>query len=207
MAGRSIVTRPAVFLDRDGTILDELGYVTPGKDIAIYPFSATAIAKLTAAGFPVVVITNQGGIALGLYDHAFVDDTHAWLDATLKGEGASITAWYYCPHHPDGKVAEFTHPCDCRKPATGMLDAAARDWGLDLAASWVVGDQWRDVELAHRAGARSVLVRTGYGRGLEGDWPAKVARPTIVCDDLLAAAEHIVNSDSMEARPRGHPGQ
>jgi D-glycero-D-manno-heptose 1,7-bisphosphate phosphatase len=185
--------RPAVFIDRDGTLLDELGYVTPGKDISIYSFSAPAIARLTQAGFPVVVITNQGGIALGLYDHAFVDDTHAWLDETLRQSGADIAAWYYCPHHPEGKVAEFTQACGCRKPATGMLESAARDLKLDLSASWVVGDQWRDIELAHRAGARSVLVRTGYGRGLEADWPEDIARPTIVCDDLLAAAEHILN--------------
>jgi D-glycero-D-manno-heptose 1,7-bisphosphate phosphatase len=184
--------QPAVFIDRDGTILDELGYVTPGKEITIFPFSAEAIGKLREKGFPVVVITNQGGIALGLYDHAFVDDTHARLDKTLRDAGGDITAWYYCPHHPDGKVEEFTQICDCRKPGTGMLEAAARDLNLDLAASWVVGDQWRDVELARRAGARSVLVRTGYGSGLEADWPADLAPPTVVCDDLLAAAEHIL---------------
>jgi D-glycero-D-manno-heptose 1,7-bisphosphate phosphatase len=184
--------KPAVFIDRDGTIVDELGYVTPGKEIAIFPFSATAIGKLAAGGLPVVVITNQGGIALGLYDQAFVNETHARLDKTLRDSGGDITAWYYCPHHPDGKVAEFTEVCACRKPGTGMLEAAARDLNLDLAASWVVGDQWRDVELARRAGARSVLVRTGYGRGLEADWPADLAPPTVVCDDLLAAAEHIL---------------
>jgi D-glycero-D-manno-heptose 1,7-bisphosphate phosphatase len=182
----------AVFIDRDGTMLDELGYVTPGSDVKIYPFTAAAIARLTEAGFPVVVITNQGGIALGMYDHAFVEDTHARLSATLEQAGASVTAWYFCPHHPEGKVTEFTRPCECRKPATGMLEAAARDLDLDLGCSWVVGDQWRDIELARRAGARSVLVRTGYGRGLEADWPADIAAPTVVCDDLLAAAEHIV---------------
>jgi D-glycero-D-manno-heptose 1,7-bisphosphate phosphatase len=185
--------KPAVFLDRDGTILDELGYVTPSTEIKVFPFSAEAITRLTQAGYPVVVITNQGGIALGLYDHAFVDRTHAELAETLARDGADITAWYYCPHHPEGKVTEFTGACGCRKPATGMLEAAARDLGLDLSASWVVGDQWRDVELAHRAGARSVLVRTGYGAGLEADWPADVATPTVICDDLLAAAHHIVN--------------
>ena len=188
----------AVFLDRDGTILDELGYVTPESEIKLFPFSAEAITRLTAAGFPVVIITNQGGIALGLYDHAFVDATHAQLSKTLAQAGADVTAWYYCPHHPDGKVSEFTGACECRKPATGMLDAAARDLGLDLAGSWVVGDQWRDIELAHRAGARSVLVRTGYGRGLEVNWPADVAPPTTICDDLLAAADHIVNGASHE---------
>ena len=184
--------RPAVFIDRDGTMLDELGYVTPASEIRIYPFAADAIARIGAAGWPVVVITNQGGIALGLYDHAFVDATHAELARTIAQSGAEITGWYYCPHHPEGKVPEFTQACECRKPGIGMLQAAARDLALDLAASWVIGDQWRDIELAHRAGARSVLVRTGYGATLEADWPADVAPPTIVCDDLLAAATHIV---------------
>jgi D-glycero-D-manno-heptose 1,7-bisphosphate phosphatase len=186
--------RPAVFIDRDGTILDELGYVTPGSEIKIYPFSAGAITRLTEGGFPVVVITNQGGIALGMYDHAFVDQTHATLAETLAKDGAEITAWYYCPHHPEGKVAEFTGVCECRKPATGLLDAAARDLNLDLGGSWVVGDQWRDIELARRAGARGILVRTGYGAGLEAEWPTDIARPTTICDDLMAAAEHILGS-------------
>lgn len=188
--------KPAVFIDRDGTILDELGYVVPGSEIKIYPFSAPAIVKLTEAGFPVLVITNQGGIALGMYDHAFVDQTHASLAERLAEGGATIAAWYYCPHHPDGKVAEFTRVCDCRKPGTAMLEAAAREWDLDLSRSFVVGDQWRDIELARRAGATGILVRTGYGAGLEAEWPQDVARPPVVCDDLMAAADHIIKTSS-----------
>jgi D-glycero-D-manno-heptose 1,7-bisphosphate phosphatase len=190
--------KAAVFIDRDGTILDELGYVVPGSDIKVYPFSAPAIVKLTDAGFPVVVITNQGGIALGMYDHAFVDRTHAELADTLAQDGANVTRWYYCPHHPEGKVPEFTRVCDCRKPGTAMLETAARDLDLDLNRSWVVGDQWRDIELARRAGARGVLVRTGYGAGLEANWPQDVARPPIVCDDLLAAADYIITTTSSQ---------
>ena len=189
-------TKPAVFIDRDGTILDELGYVVPGLAINIYPFSAAAITKLTDAGFPVVVITNQGGIALGMYDHAFVEQTHATLTESLAHAGATITAWYYCPHHPEGKVPEFTCVCECRKPGTGMLEAAARDLNIDLNASWVVGDQWRDIELARRAGARGILVRTGYGRGLEADWPKDIPPPPVVCEDLEDAAEFIIKATS-----------
>ena len=186
--------KPAVFIDRDGTILDELGYVVPGSEIKIYPFSAPAIVKLSQAGFPVVVITNQGGIALGMYDHAFVDQTHKDLAEALADDGAEITAWYYCPHHPDGKVVEFTQVCECRKPGTKMLETAARELGLDLTRSWVVGDQWRDIELARRAGARGILVRTGYGAGLEANWPEEVARPPVICDDLMDAADHILSA-------------
>jgi D-glycero-D-manno-heptose 1,7-bisphosphate phosphatase len=184
--------KPAVFLDRDGTILDELGYLTPASAIHIYPFSIDAIRLLTRGGYEVVIVTNQGGIGLGLYDHAFVDRTHADLTARFERGGAHVSAWYYCPHHPDAVVAEFKQVCECRKPATGMLTAAARDLGLDLSASWVVGDQWRDIELAHRSGARSVLVRTGYGRTLEAKWPAHVAPPTAVCDNVIAATSCIL---------------
>lgn len=182
----------AVFLDRDGTILDELGYLTPDSTIHLYPYSVDAIRLLGRGGYAVVVITNQGGIGLGLYDQAFVDRTHAMLSARFEAGGASVAGWYYCPHHPEGVVPEFTCVCECRKPATGLLTSAARDLDLDLKESWVVGDQWRDIAVAHRTGARSVLVRTGYGRNLETTWPADIARPTIVSDNLIAATAHIL---------------
>jgi D-glycero-D-manno-heptose 1,7-bisphosphate phosphatase len=185
---------PAVFLDRDGTILDELGYLTPASTIHVYPYSIDAIRLLTRAGYAVVVITNQGGIGLGLYDHAFVDRTHASLAARFEAGGASVSGWYYCPHHPEAVVAEFKSVCGCRKPATGLVTAAAHDLSLDLASSWVVGDQWRDIEVAHRTGARSILVRTGYGRSLETKWPAGVAPPTIISDNLASAAAHIIGA-------------
>jgi D-glycero-D-manno-heptose 1,7-bisphosphate phosphatase len=183
----------AVFIDRDGTIIDEMGYVVPGSEIRIYPFTAPAIARLNAAGLPVVVVTNQGGIALGMYDHAFVEETHATLAETLAKDGADIAAWYYCPHHPQGTVPELTVACECRKPGTGLLETASRELGIDLEASWVVGDQWRDIELARRAGAHGILVRTGYGRGLEAEWPRDIAAPPTICDDLAAAADYILN--------------
>ncbi|MGQ0734113.1 MAG: D-glycero-alpha-D-manno-heptose-1,7-bisphosphate 7-phosphatase [Acidobacteriota bacterium] len=185
-------TTPAVFIDRDGTILDELGYLTPASTVHVYPYSVDAIRLLVRGGFTVVVITNQGGIGLGLYDHAFVDRTHASLEARFAAGGGTIGGWYYCPHHPEAIVAEFKQVCDCRKPAPGLVRTAARDLGLDLHASWVVGDQWRDIEVAHRTGARSVLVRTGYGRSLELNWPDKVAPPTIVADNLIAATAQIL---------------
>jgi D-glycero-D-manno-heptose 1,7-bisphosphate phosphatase len=184
----------AVFLDRDGTILDELGYLTPDSTIHVYPFSIDAVRLFSRAGFAVVVITNQGGIGLGLYDHAFVDRTHAGLSAQFAAGGATIDGWYYCPHHPEAVVPAFKMVCECRKPATGLVTAAARDLDIDLKASWVVGDQWRDIEVAHRTGARSVLVRTGYGRRLETNWPADVAKPTFIADNLAEAAARILTS-------------
>ncbi len=194
--------KPAVLLDRDGTILDELGYLTPASSIHVYPYSIDAIRLLTRAGFTVAVITNQGGIGLGMYDHAFVDQTHAALSARFEAGGAMVAGWYYCPHHPEAVVPDLRRACGCRKPATGLVTAAAAELGLDLLRSWVVGDQWRDIELAHRTRARSILVRTGYGSGLESNWPDGIARPTAVADNLMAAAAHILGAPPRTEEPR-----
>jgi D-glycero-D-manno-heptose 1,7-bisphosphate phosphatase len=196
--------RPAVFLDRDGTIIEEMGYLVPGVPVHLYPFAARAIAKLANAGFAVVVVTNQGGIALGMYDHAFVDETHAALDGVLAAAGAPVARWYFCPHHPKGSVPAWTGACECRKPEPGMVERASRELQVDLARSWVVGDQWRDVELARRAGARGILVRTGHGASLEHEWPDGVERPPVICDDLDAAAEHILAATAPTDRRAEH---
>jgi D-glycero-D-manno-heptose 1,7-bisphosphate phosphatase len=187
--------KPAIFLDRDGTILDELGYVTPASTVVIYPWAADSIRLLKRAGYTVVIITNQGGIGLGLYDHAFVKKTHAALQQQFDDAGAHIDAWYYCPHHPEAVVEEYKMVCGCRKPAIGMLKDAARDLDLDLSRSWVVGDQWRDVQLAHAAGCRSVLVRTGHGAGQEAAWPKDVAAATATRDNLPEAVSVILERD------------
>jgi D-glycero-D-manno-heptose 1,7-bisphosphate phosphatase len=183
---------PAVFLDRDGTIIDELGYLTPDSTLRAYPYSFDAIRVLSTSGFLVMVVTNQGGIGLGLYDASFVERTHAALNARVDAAGGRVADWLYCPHHPEAVVPSLRAACECRKPAPGLVLRAAREHGIDLARSWVVGDQWRDVELAHRAGARSVLVRTGYGASLENAWPADIERPTLVADNLIAAAARIL---------------
>lgn len=187
--------KPAIFLDRDGTILDELGYVTPSSTIVIYPWSADAIRLFKRAGYAVVIVTNQGGIGLGLYDHEFVKVTHDSLTRHFAEGGAEIDAWYYCPHHPEAVVEEYRVVCNCRKPAPGMLHDAARDLDLDLSRSWVVGDQWRDVQLAHVAGCRSALVRTGHGAAQEAEWPPDVAPPTVTSDNLIAAVSAILERD------------
>ncbi len=187
--------RPAAFLDRDGTILDELGYLTPASTIVVYPWSGDAIRLLKRAGYAVVIITNQGGIGLGLYDHAFVKSTHDALGKQFADAGAQIDAWYYCPHHPEAVVEEYRVKCGCRKPAPGMLHDAARDLGLDLSASWVVGDQWRDVQLAHVAGCRSIFLRTGHGRSQEAAWPPGIAPATDTCDNLMAGVSVILERD------------
>lgn len=195
--------RPAVFLDRDGTIVEEIGYLTPASQLMVYPWSVDAIRLLRRAGFAVVVVTNQGGIARGLYTRAFVEETHRTLGARFAAGDAAIDGWYYCPHHPEALIDDLRAPCACRKPKPGMACEAARDLDLDLARSWVVGDMWRDVQLGHAIGARSVLVRTGHGSQQEAEWPADITPPTAICENLAAAVSTIVaRSDSSDRADR-----
>ncbi|MBP1637045.1 MAG: gmhB [Acidobacteria bacterium] len=150
----------AVFLDRDGTIIEEVGYLNRLDRVTFFPWSIDAIRLLNAAGFRVVVVTNQAGVARGYYDEAFVQATHAFIDERVRAGRARVDAYYYCPHHPEGRVPEYRRACDCRKPGPGMIRRAERELGIDPARSFVVGDRWLDVEFGHAAGARSVLVRT-----------------------------------------------
>ncbi len=184
--------RRAVFLDRDGVVIEEVSYLSSMKHLALFPWTIDAIRALNRAELAVVVITNQSGIARGFFTEAFVDEVHREMSARLAVGGARIDAYYYCPHHPDGRVTEYARSCDCRKPGRGLVDRAARDLNLDPARSFVVGDKWSDIELAHAAGARGVLVRTGHGvdelrldRGDAAD---------AVVDNLAAAASWILKS-------------
>ncbi len=184
--------KPAVFLDRDGTIIEDVGYLHDLDRIAFYPFAVDAIRGLNRAGLAVVVITNQSGVARGMITEALVDETHARLTATLAAGGARVDAYYYCPHHPAGTVAEYASACGCRKPASGLIDRAARDLGLDPVRSFVVGDKWIDVGVARAVGARGVLVRTGSGA-----WEEAHKRPSdpdadAIVDNLAAAASWIL---------------
>ena len=186
--------RPAVFLDRDGTLIEERGYLHDPDGIALFPSTAPAIVRLRAAGFAIVVVTNQAGVARGLFDEDAVRRVHEKLDALLAPAGAAPDAYYYCPHHPEGAVAAYRVACACRKPEPGLVARAARDLGLDVARSFVVGDKWIDVELANRAGARGMLVRTGYGAFAEAPPPGvrvEAVVPTLAeaADAILAAAD------------------
>ena len=179
--------RPAVFLDRDGTIAEEVGYLNHISRFHMFPFAARAIRQLNRAGLPVIVITNQSGVGRGYFPESLVTDVHDLMTTELAKEGAHIDALYYCPHKGDDA-------CACRKPKPGMLEEAAREHGLDLRRSFVVGDRYGDIELARRAGARAILVRTGYGEGEiqwhSAGWPAP---PDFIAADLAAAAKWIVS--------------
>jgi D-glycero-D-manno-heptose 1,7-bisphosphate phosphatase len=183
--------KPAVFLDRDGTLIEDVGYLRAVRDVKLFPWTVAAVRALNRAGFPVVVVTNQSGIARGILTEAIVADVHRHLSSFVEAGGARIDAYYYCPHHPDGSVAPFARPCACRKPGRGLLDRAAADLGLDPARSFVVGDKWLDVGAARAVGGRGVLVRTGYGAGEEMQPPADLSADAVV-DNLVEAVSWIL---------------
>ena len=183
--------RPAVFLDRDGTLIEDVGYLDDLSRIAIFPWTIDALRALNRAGLPVVVVTNQSGIARKYFSEAFVQETHRALDARLAEGGVRVDAYYYCPHHPDGKLPDYARECDCRKPRPGLIDRAARDLNLDPARSFVVGDKWGDILLARAVAARGVLVRTGTGAIAERQ-PRPGVTADVVVDNLAAAASWIL---------------
>ncbi len=189
--------RPAVFLDRDGTLIEERGYLGGLEQIALFPWTIDALRRLKRAGYALVVVTNQAGVARGYFDEPFVREAHRHLASLLAEGGIAMDGYYYCPHHPDGTVPEYRQSCHCRKPGPGMIEAAARDLSLDVARSFVVGDKWLDVGLAVNAGARGILVRTGYGARIETDPPTGVTAFGIV-DTLLDAADVIVRAGTLE---------
>ncbi|MDP1677900.1 MAG: HAD family hydrolase [Bacteroidota bacterium] len=153
----------AVFVDRDGTINVDVDFLTSPSQLQLIPRSAEAIKELNDLGIPVIVITNQSGIARGLISENDLHHIHSKMDEMLQHFGASISAYYYCPHHPDGTIAQYVVDCDCRKPKPGMLYTAKNDFGFDLQRSFVVGDKFRDVEAGNVVGAVAIQVSTGYG--------------------------------------------
>lgn len=154
----------AVFLDRDGTLNEEVGFVTDVGSLRLFPWAAEAVRLINGAGFRVIVLTNQSGIARGYLTEADIAAIHDQLHRDLQEQGARLDAIYYCPHHPEATVAAYRQQCRCRKPLPGMVEWAEREFELDLTRSYFVGDKYMDVELAHAVGARGILVLTGYGR-------------------------------------------
>ncbi len=182
---------PAVFLDRDGTIIEDVGYLDRLERFRVLPYSIDAVRLLNQAGFRVVVVTNQAGVARGLVEESFVKEAHAALDAAMAAGGARIDRYYYCPHHPAAAVEAYRCDCECRKPQPGMLRQAERELDLDLSRSFLVGDKWDDIATGAAAGVRSILVRTGYGASEERR-PKPGLNPDGVVDNLVAAVTWIL---------------
>lgn len=187
-------SRPAVFLDRDGTLIDELGYLDDPERVRLYPGAGKALARLREAGLATVLVTNQSGVARGLFDEARLAQVHARLEQLLAADGARLDLILYCPHHPEIGAPPYRRTCACRKPEPGLFLDARRRLDLDLGRSWAIGDSRRDLEAARRAGVRHVLlVATGKGRaqreGSEGLFDAFVP-------DLAHAVERVLGDGS-----------
>ena len=184
--------RPAVFLDRDGTMIYDVGYLSRREDVTWFSWTIDAIRLLNRAGFAVCVTTNQGGIGLGLYEEQFVRDVHREMSETLTAAGAHIDGWFYCPHYPTAVIERLRVDCDCRKPKAGMIRQAAEQMPLDLSRSYVVGDKIADVGLAKSVGARAVLVTTGHGESEVRRHDGAVPDASHVAPTLLEAVSWIL---------------
>lgn len=176
----------AVFLDRDGTINLDTNYLSRPDELRLIPGSAQAIARLNQAGLPVVVVTNQSGLARGYFSPDDLQAVHLELDRLLEAQGAKVDAYYHCPHHPDGAVEHLALECDCRKPGSGMLLQAAEDLGLKLEGSFMVGDRPGDVGCALAAGLYAVRVLSGPDQS-DDDQPAHLR-----VQDLAGAVDWIL---------------
>ena len=176
--------REAVFLDRDGTIIEEVNYLSSPELVRLIPGAAGAIRTWNDAGVLVVVVTNQAGVARGYFPESRVREVHEHLSELLAEHGAHIDAYFHCPHHPTEGVGEYRVACNCRKPKPGLLLTASRELDIDLSRSWMIGDKLCDAEAGAAAGCRTMLVRTGHGRDLP---PEIEAAPNLAeCIQLCA---------------------
>ncbi|MCA1816894.1 MAG: HAD family hydrolase [Acidobacteria bacterium] len=188
--------RRAFFIDRDGTISEEVGYVNHPSRYRVFPFAAEAVKLINRAGWLAVLVTNQAGVARGYFKEDLIAEVHEQLKQGLASEGARLDAIYYCPHHPSVGDAPYRAECDCRKPKPGLIARAAEELDIDLARSWTIGDRYGDTELARNAGTRAALVLTGYGRGefeyQRGSWRHQ---PDLIAENLLEAVREILRTD------------
>lgn len=205
-------TQPSavVFLDRDGTINQEVRYLHRAEDLELIPGTAEAVRKLNEAGYQVVVVTNQAGVARGYYTEADVESLHQYLNEILAREEAHIDAFYLCPHHPEHGIGKYKKLCHCRKPETGMLEEAQRhlEGGIDKSRSFLIGDKLLDTQAGHNFGIRSILVGTGYGSDIRKQQEAEgTVGPDGTCrdgsyeyfaPDLLAAVTAILDGSIPE---------
>jgi D-glycero-D-manno-heptose 1,7-bisphosphate phosphatase len=188
--------RRAVFIDRDGTISEEVGYVNHPSRYRVFPFAAEAIRLLNEAGWFAALVTNQAGVARGYFREDVIVAVHSLLRQELERNGARLDAVYYCPHHPSVGEPPYRSDCDCRKPKPGLITRAAAEHDLDLGGSWMIGDRYGDVELARNAGVNSALVLTGYGRGeFEYQRDSWQREPDLIAENLLEAVREILRRD------------
>lgn len=191
---KQLSSRPVVFLDRDGTLNVEAGYIRDLNNLVLIEGAANAVKRLNEEGVAAILVTNQTGAARGYYEESHIQDLNARLEKLLSDGGATLDAVYYCPHLEDGTVKEFSFACNCRKPEIGLVEQAFKEHSeLDRQRSFVVGDKSTDVELAQNCGAKGVLVTTGYGEAVlrgEYQWPVK---PDFQATSIVEAVEWILS--------------
>lgn len=189
---------PAVFLDRDGTINEEMGYINHIDRFRLLPRTAEAIRLLNQRGLKVVVITNQSGVARGYFPESLIEEVHRKMVEELKEQGAHLDGIYYCPHHPEVGEPPYRRRCRCRKPETGLIEKAVEDLEIDCSRSYAIGDRGQDIEFGRRIGARTILVLTGYGKGeweyLGRGWRTK---PDFVAEDLYEAVRWVLRQEEL----------
>ena len=163
-----------IFLDRDGTMNEEVNYLHRPEDLKLLPGVAEAVRRFNEAGYAVIVVTNQAGVARGFYTEKDVVKLHEYMNRMLMESGAHVDAFYYCPHHPEHGIGAYKKVCHCRKPATGMFEEAEKKFekGINKQESYMIGDKLLDTEAGHNYGVKSILVGTGYGSGIRREQEA-----------------------------------
>jgi D-glycero-D-manno-heptose 1,7-bisphosphate phosphatase len=195
---------PAVFLDKDGTLVPDQPYNADPRQITLLPGVASGLGRLSAAGYRLVVVTNQSGVARGYFPETALVEVEQRLRDLLEHEaGVPLAGFYYCPHHPDGSIPEYAVQCECRKPRPGMLWLAAKQLGIDLPGSWMIGDILNDVEAGSRAGCHTILIDNGG----ETEWePGPYREPDSIAGDFIEAAQIILAQEQpgeISTRPTG----
>jgi D-glycero-D-manno-heptose 1,7-bisphosphate phosphatase len=191
-----VSSSPAVFVDRDGTMIEDVGYLDRVERLMLFPYTIDAIRLLNRGGFKVVVVTSQAGVAHGSVTEEFLGEVHGIITERVAEAGGRIDSFYYCPHHPHAAVEQYRTECDCRKPKPGMILNAARDLSLDLSRSFTIGDRWRDIEMGLTAGTKGVLVETGYGKTEAPRRPAHLPRTPVVAN-LIDATSLILRESGL----------
>lgn len=189
---------PGVFLDRDGTINEEVGYLYEIEKLSLIPGAALAIKRLNILGWPVVCVSNQSGVARGYYSIDAVYEIHRKLEELLAAEGAHLNGIYFCPHHPTEGEYPYRMNCKCRKPGSGMLEKAAVEFNIDLKRSYLIGDRLSDIQTAQNADLKAILVLTGYGKKeLENSKNLIIIQPDSICQDIDAAVDWILKQERL----------
>jgi D-glycero-D-manno-heptose 1,7-bisphosphate phosphatase len=185
-------TNKAVFIDRDGCLIHEFGYISKIRNVKFFKRSFDALRLLRDNGFKIVVVTNQSGVARGYFPESFVRETHSYIAGQLKKKGLKIDAYLYCPHHRKATISKYKKDCECRKPRQGMIKIAQKRFNLDLKQSFTMGDKLSDVKLGHNGGMKGILVMTGFGRWQKTLIRKEKTKPDFIAKNFYSGAKWII---------------